>query len=127
MNSIFPSSINNSRAVYEPFIGTHGYGTPLSMFSHRLEETQSSSVSSSGFLWLQTLVRIANENPRIVSQSEIKENELHQNITQSQKDRALVQLLRSWREGDEQEQRNTWEYLRQALDEDRLSERKLFP
>ncbi len=43
------------------------------------------------------------------------------------KNRALIQLLKSWREGDEQEQRSTWEYLKQALDEDRLSERKLFP
>ncbi len=43
------------------------------------------------------------------------------------KNSALIQLLRSWREGDEQEQRKTWEYLKQALDEDRLSERKLFP
>ncbi len=40
---------------------------------------------------------------------------------------ALIQLLRSWREGDEQEQHSTWEYLKQALDEDRLSERTLFP
>ncbi len=40
---------------------------------------------------------------------------------------AAIQLLRSWREGDEQEQRETWDYLRYALDEDRLSERKLFP
>ena len=46
---------------------------------------------------------------------------------QSQKKRALIQLLRSWRNGDEQEQRSTWEYLKQALDEDRLSDRKLFP
>ncbi len=48
-------------------------------------------------------------------------------ITEAQKNRALIQLLRSWREGDEQEQKNTWEYLKQALDEDRSSERKLFP
>lgn len=40
---------------------------------------------------------------------------------------AAIQLLRSWREGDEQEQQETWDYLRKALDEDRLSERKLFP
>ena len=46
---------------------------------------------------------------------------------EKEKNRALIQLLRSWREGDEQEQRSTWEYLKQALDEDRLSERKLFP
>lgn len=29
--------------------------------------------------------------------------------------------------GDEEEQRETWEYLKRALDEDRLSDRKLFP
>jgi hypothetical protein len=127
MNSIFLSSIDNSRAAYEPFIGASGYSTPFSAFSHYLEEIQSSSVSPSGFLWLQALAHIAYENPFTVSQSGIKRNELYQSIAQSHKNRALIQLLRSWREGDEQEQRNTWEYLRQALDEDRLSERKLFP
>ena len=40
----------------------------------------------------------------------------------------LVQLLQSWiDEGDEEEQRETLEYLIHALDEDRLSNRKLFP
>lgn len=39
----------------------------------------------------------------------------------------LIDLLRSWREdGDAQEQRETWEYLERVLDEDRLSDRKLF-
>ncbi len=66
-------------------------------------------------------------NSPLVSRSEIEKKELPQSITQSQKNSALIQLLRSWREGDEQEQKSTWEYLRQALDEDRLSERKLFP
>ncbi len=41
---------------------------------------------------------------------------------------AAIDLLRSWREeGDEQEQRETWEFLQTALDEDRLSDRPLFP
>jgi hypothetical protein len=41
---------------------------------------------------------------------------------------AAIDLLRSWREeGDEQEQRETWEFLKTALDEDRLSDRPLFP
>ena len=127
MNSIFLSSINNSRAIYEPFIDASVYGTPLSGFSDYLEETQSSSVTPSGFLWLRTLARMAYENPLTISQSEIEKKKLPQSITPSQKKRALIQLLRSWLEGNEQEQRNTWEYLRQALDEDRLSERKLFP
>ncbi|SRR6266540_185328 len=41
---------------------------------------------------------------------------------------AALALLQSWaEEGDEQEQRDTWEYLKIVLDEDRLSDRKLFP
>lgn len=39
-------------------------------------------------------------------------------------------LLQSWDvEGspEQEEQRETWEYLKRALDEDRLSDRKLFP
>jgi hypothetical protein len=40
----------------------------------------------------------------------------------------LVSLLKSWvEEGDPEEQRETGEYLIRSLDEDRLSDRKLFP
>jgi hypothetical protein len=40
----------------------------------------------------------------------------------------LRSVLRSWiEEGDAEEQRATGEYLIQSLDEDRLSDRKLFP
>lgn len=47
---------------------------------------------------------------------------------QLEKNRALAAILESWiQEGDEEEQRETWEFLRKALDEDRLSDRKLFP
>jgi len=73
------------------------------------------------------LAHLAYEPPSSASQSEIENKELLQSGPQSLKTLALIQLLRSWREGDEQEQRSTWEYLKQALDEDRLSERKLFP
>jgi hypothetical protein len=38
----------------------------------------------------------------------------------------LRDLLKSWREGDEQEQRETLEFLQKVLDEDRFSKRKLF-
>jgi hypothetical protein len=127
MSSMISRSIINSRAAHEPFIGAFGNGTPFSGLSHSLQETQSSSVTPSGSLWLQTLARLAYEPPRTASQSEIENKELPQSAAQSQKNRALIQLLRSWREGDEQEQRSTWEYLKQVLDEDRLSERKLFP
>jgi hypothetical protein len=46
---------------------------------------------------------------------------------QQAKNEAAIRLLRLWREGGKQEQRETWEYLKRALDEDRLSSRKLFP
>jgi hypothetical protein len=39
-------------------------------------------------------------------------------------------LLQSWdveESPEREEQRETWEYLKQALDEDRLSDRKLLP
>ena len=40
----------------------------------------------------------------------------------------LEHLFQSWEEqDDEQEQKETWEYLRQVLDEDRSSNRPLFP
>jgi tetratricopeptide (TPR) repeat protein len=39
---------------------------------------------------------------------------------------AAVSLLQSWNAGDPREQRETWKYLKAALDEDRLSDRKLF-
>ena len=39
----------------------------------------------------------------------------------------LASLLQTWIDGDAEEQRETGEYLIHALDEDRLSDRKLFP
>ena len=39
---------------------------------------------------------------------------------------AVVQSLRTLLEGDEQEQHETFEYLKQVLDEDRPSNRRLF-
>lgn len=49
----------------------------------------------------------------------------------SNKKAEIIRLLQSWREEDEeedaQEQRAAWEELKRTLDEDRLSDRKLFP
>jgi len=57
-----------------------------------------------------------NLDPEVARQEQIKRNQ------------AVIELLRSWEEeGDEEEQTETWEYLRTALDEDRLSNRPLFP
>lgn len=46
----------------------------------------------------------------------------------AQQHKSLSELTKLWiEEGDEQEQTETWKYLRQALDEDSLSHRTLFP
>ncbi len=45
----------------------------------------------------------------------------------SKKNKKAIELLDSWIEkGDEQEQKETWEYLKKELDENRLSDRKFF-
>lgn len=99
----------------------------FSELSYSLQTTQSSSLTSYGSLWLQALANLGREPLRAASQRETEGKELSQSTAQFQKNQGLIQLLRSWRTGDEQEQRSTWEYLKQSLDEDRLSERKLFP
>jgi hypothetical protein len=49
-------------------------------------------------------------------------------LLQKEKQLKTVNVLQSWiDEGDEQEQQETGEYLINALDENRLSNRQLFP
>jgi hypothetical protein len=38
-----------------------------------------------------------------------------------QKREQAIKLLQSWREDDEEEQKETWEYLKQTLDQNRTS------
>lgn len=55
---------------------------------------------------------------------------LEERLSQTERERRekAIALVQSWiDEGDEQEQRETWEYLVRVLDEDRISARKLFP
>lgn len=53
---------------------------------------------------------------------------LEEHLPVSNRQSELVSLLKSWvEEGDPEEQRETGEYLIRSLDEDRLSDRKLFP
>lgn len=44
----------------------------------------------------------------------------------AERNRAGIEVLDAWLEEDEQEQRESWEFLKKALDEDRLSDRKLY-
>ncbi len=66
-----------------------------------------------------------NDQPSIMFQQNTStENTLSEDMRR----KALIRLLQSWREeGDEQDQIETLKFLQQALDEDRLSDRKLFP
>ncbi|MCG3160854.1 MAG: hypothetical protein JMDDDDMK_01929 [Acidobacteria bacterium] len=55
---------------------------------------------------------------------------LDEHVSQSERERRekAIALVQSWiDEGDEKEQKETGEYLIRVLDEDRLSDRKLFP
>jgi hypothetical protein len=51
------------------------------------------------------------------------------NIEQARKNQAAIDLLDSWlnEEEDASEHQQTWDFLQTALDEDRLSDRPLFP
>ena len=46
--------------------------------------------------------------------------------TQCLKNQAALQLLQAWRTDDAQEQAETWMVIKEALEEDRLSDRSLF-
>lgn len=115
----------NSQAAYEPFAHYKAVGH-ISVYSPSAMIMQSSSVTLTGKLWQQTLADMGNDSLTVTSHDTL--------IDQAQRMRkheSLVQLLRSWdeedEEEDEQERREAWEQLKRALDEDRLSERKLFP
>ena len=66
-----------------------------------------------------------------ISATAADEAEEERRRLQIEKNQPLIALLRSWREATDPEeledQRETWEFLKEALDEDRLSYRKLFP
>jgi hypothetical protein len=50
-------------------------------------------------------------------------------VEQAQKNQAAIDLLDSWLDDSEDaaEHQQTWDFLKTALDEDRLSDRSLFP
>lgn len=126
MNDFNPYYSRNSNAIDEslvfysssiPFIaGIQSYQT----------EPQSASVTINGYLWQQKLAATESISTQVMPTNLLKEMKPHSQNERLQKKRDLIQLLKSWREGDEQEQHETLEYLKQALDENRFSDRKLF-
>jgi ribosomal protein S2 len=74
----------------------------------------------------QYLLHEANEQGISIEAMTLKV--LANSIPTNQKQAEAVKLLQSWLDDeDDEEQQETGQYLIQALDEDRLSDRKLFP
>lgn len=111
----------NSGVTYEPLKLKMLSGGFSFHFQYNLA-IPSSSVSLVSYLWQKALVD--PENDDVFSAEKYQTGN---SVSHEQKNTDLQQLLDSWREGDEEEQRDTLEYLRKVLDEDRLSNRKLFP
>ena len=127
MNYMMPHYATNSGTVHE--LAIYSRSSPISVFStmqHRTV-TQSPSVTASGYLWKQALAQLISTTTPTESLPDVSKTEIDRSTEQLQKTNALIELLKSWREGDEEEQRDTLEYLQRVLDEDRLSDRKLFP
>jgi hypothetical protein len=61
---------------------------------------------------------IKNSAPSVIAVEGTEEQRL--------KNQATLQLLRTWRTEDAQEQTETWTVIKAALEEDRLSDRPLF-
>jgi len=79
-----------------------------------------------------SIARPENETKRPDEQQHARESlqrDLHDEALIAKKNRALAELIQSWIDDVEgaEEQRETLEYLMRALDEDHLSDRKLFP
>ena len=85
------------------------------IFEH-LPKIQSSSITSKSLSQQNAPVQTGHPWK---SEKNMRNSEANPNI--SEKNRAAIELLRSWREdGDEEEQRDTWECLQKALAEDRV-------
>lgn len=77
------------------------------------------------FLETVTVKPLLSEPAHTSEQIDITKLSLEERIERNQ---GAIDLINSWIEdGDEQEQTETWEYLRKVLDEDRFSNRLLFP
>src|SRR6266568_6328636 len=116
--------LKNSSAIYETFMYYKSDAIRSPVSPHL--GIQSSSVTSSGRLGDLLLLQIQHENTSLIRHYE---RTLGEDMRKRQKHLALLHLLDAWskEENEEEEQPDGWERLKQALDEDRISGRKLFP
>jgi hypothetical protein len=74
------------------------------------------------------VVRNTPTSPKPIHETSVPDEVEIERQQQIEKNQVAIQLLDAWlAEPETQEQKETWEYLRRVLDEDRLSDRKLFP
>jgi hypothetical protein len=87
--------------------------TSLELLLHEIEATPREYWTD----LLHTLRQFRQQIPSVVDEE------------QAQKNQAALDLLDSWLKDDEDptDQQQAWEFLQTALDEDRLSDRPLFP
>ena len=116
----------NSSALHESFVPYSASVPFIPGIQSYQTEPQSASVTINGYLWQQKLAATESISTQVTPINLLNEVKPHSQNEHLQKKRDLIQLLKSWREGNEQEQHETLEYLKQALDENRLSDRKLF-
>lgn len=123
MNIETETYIENSQAAYDPF-ALDSSKAPVNDWS--TEQNTSLDIAVTKHMIEQSGFAISFNWPTYF---QTRRSEVICSISDIQraKNAAAIRLLRSWREGDKQEQRETLEYLKYALDEDRLSDRKLFP
>ena len=75
-------------------------------------------------------MQVQDETPRTNDTTDVQDEEARARKEQRRKNQAAIELLESWATGDdedERDQRETWEFLRTALNEDRLSDRDRVP
>ena len=126
MNDFIPHYSRNSNAIHESLVSYSNSTSFVPAIQHYQTGSQSASVTINGYLWQQKLVDMENVNTRVMPIDLLQEMKLRSHEEHLQKRRDIIQLLKSWREDDKQEQHETLEYLKKAIDEDRLSDRKLF-
>jgi hypothetical protein len=110
--------VGSSGAINEPWAMRFG---PSDLFESRGLESadQNFALTDSGRLWQVVASRTRTEQDTVTL-------ETSRILRQAAKTQAAIELLRSWREGDQAEQRSTLEFLRTALDENRIPGTKLF-
>jgi hypothetical protein len=110
--------VGSSVAINEPW--SRGFGASDLLGGRGFEPAdQNFALTDSGRLWQVVALRTwAEQDALALEASRI--------VRPAAKTRAAIEVLRSWREGDQTEQRSTLEFLRTALDGNRLPGTKLF-